>query len=93
MDEEIPFVQGSPNQYVKGVYRNSMFLLPATPDEIRGNIHNLNNSSSRWDGITLFVLKQAFSNLPEPLCYTVNLSFEQGYIPEQLKIAEFPIWI
>ena len=38
--EEIPFVQGSPNQYLKGVYINSMFLLPATPDEIRGIINN-----------------------------------------------------
>ena len=26
-------------------------LLPATPDEIRGIIHNLNNSTSGWDGI------------------------------------------
>ena len=40
--EKIPFVQGSPNQYLKGVYRNSMFLLPATSDEIRGIINNLN---------------------------------------------------
>ena len=38
--EEIPFVQGSPNKYLKGVYRNAMFLLPATPDEIRGIINN-----------------------------------------------------
>ena len=38
--EEIPFVQGSPNQYLKVVYRNSMFLLPATSDEIRGIINN-----------------------------------------------------
>ena len=28
--KEIPFVQGSPNQYLKGMYRNSMFLLPHT---------------------------------------------------------------
>ena len=38
--EEIPFVQGSTNQYLKGVYKNSMFTLPATPDEIRGMINN-----------------------------------------------------
>ena len=38
--EEIPFVQGSLNQYLKVVYRNVMFLLPPTPDEIRLIIHN-----------------------------------------------------
>ncbi len=35
--EEIPFLQGSPNQYLKGVYINSMFLQPATPDESKRN--------------------------------------------------------
>ena len=65
--EEIPFVQGSLNRYIKGVYRNSMFLLPAKPDEIRGIINNLTNSRPGWDGITPFILKQAFSNLLDPL--------------------------
>ena len=88
MAEEIPFVQGSPNQYLKGVYRNSMFLLPATPDEIRGIINNLKHSSPGWDGITPFILKQAFSNLLKPLSHIVNLSFDQGCVPDQLKIAE-----
>ena len=32
--------------------------------------------------------KQAFSNLVEPLYYIVNLSFEHGRVPDQLKIAE-----
>ena len=43
--EDIPFVQWSPNQYLKGMYRNAMFLLPATPDEIRRIINNLKHSS------------------------------------------------
>ena len=88
MAEEIPFVQGSPNQYLKGVYRNSMFLLPATPDEIRGITNNLTTSSPGWDGIIPFILKQAFSNLLDPLCHIVNLSFDQECVPDQLKIAE-----
>ena len=59
--ENIPLVQGSPHRYIKGVYRNSMFLLPATPDEIRGIIRN--EMISGWDVIThSYVLKQAFSN-------------------------------
>ena len=55
---DAPFVQGSPNQYLKGMYRNSMFLLPATPDEIRGIINNLKHSSPGWDGITPKLLKE-----------------------------------
>ena len=65
-----------------------MFLLPATPDEIRGTIHNLKHSSSGWDGIKPFVLMHSFSNLLDPLCYIVNLSFDQGCVPDQLKLAE-----
>ena len=54
-----------------------MFLLPATPDEIRGIINTYKNSSPGWDGITPFILKQAFSNLLDPLCHIVYLSFDQ----------------
>ena len=86
MAEEIPFVQGSPNQYLKEVSRNSMFLLPATPGEMRGIINNKKNSSPGWDGITPFILKQAFSNLLDPPCHIVNLSFDQGCVTDQLKI-------
>jgi len=40
--EEIPTVH---NYFLKGMYRNTMFLLPVTPDQIRGTIHNLENYS------------------------------------------------
>ncbi len=55
---------------------------------VKGIISNFKNYSPGWDGITPFILKQAFSNLLDPLCHIVNLSFDQGCVPDQLKIAE-----
>ena len=65
-----------------------MFLSPATPDEIKRIIQNFKNSSPGWDGIKPIIIKQAFSNILEPLCYIINLSFDQGYVPDQLKIVD-----
>ena len=64
-----------------------MFLSPATPDEIKRIIWNFKSSSPGWDGIKPIIIKLAFSNVLEPLCYIVNLSFDQGYVPYQLKIT------
>ena len=66
-----------------------MFLSPATPDEIKRIIQNFENSSPGWDGIKPIIIKLAFSsNILEPLCYIVNLSFDQGCVPDQLKITD-----
>ena len=38
---EIPFVIEKPDEYLDGIYKNSMFLAPATTDEIRIIIEKL----------------------------------------------------
>ena len=64
-----------------------MFLSPATPDERKRIIQNFKNPSPGCDGIKPVIIKQAISNILEPSCYIVNLSFNQEYVPNQLKIA------
>ena len=86
--DKIPVMSERPDDYLQGVYKNSMYLSPTTPDEIKGIIKNFKNSSPGWDGIKPIIVKQAFSNLLDPLSYIVNLSFDQGYVPDQLKIAD-----
>ena len=64
-----------------------MFLAPATTDEIRIIIEKLKNCSSGWDGIKPNIIKQTYSGMIGPLCYIINLSFDKGYVPDELKIA------
>ena len=40
---EIPFVTEKPDDYLDGIYKNSMFFAPATTDEIRIIIEKLKN--------------------------------------------------
>ena len=84
---EIPFVTEKPNDYLDGIYKNSMFLAPATTDEIRIIIEKLKNCSSGWDGIKPNIIKQNYSGMIGPLCHIINLSFDKGYVPDELKIA------
>ena len=60
--DKIPLVSANPDDYLQGAYRYSMFLSPATPDEIKRIIQNLKNSSPGWDGINLLL-----SNRPSPI--------------------------
>ena len=64
-----------------------MFLTPTTTDEIRIIIDKLKNCSPGWDGIKPDIIKQTYSSMIEPLCHIINLSFDKGYVPYELKIA------
>ena len=74
------------SRYLDGIYKNSMFLAPATTDEIRIIIEKL-KCSSGWDGIKPNIIKQTYSGMIGPLCYIINLSFDKGHVPDELKIA------
>ena len=67
--------------------KNSMFLAPATTDEIRIIIEKLKNCSSGWDGLKPNIIKQTYYGMIGPLCYIINLLFDKGYVPDVLKIA------
>ena len=64
-----------------------MFSAPATTDEIRIIIEKFKNCSSGWDGIKPNIIKQTYSGMIGPLCYIINLSFNKGHVPDELKIA------
>ena len=67
--------------------KNSIILAPVTTDEIKGIIEKFQSSSSGWDGIKPNIIKQTYSNMLEPLCHIINLSFDKGCVPDQLKLA------
>ena len=68
-------------------YIKTLFLAPATTDEIRIIIEKSKNCSSGWDGIKPNIIKQTYSGMIGPLCYIINLSFDKGHVPDELKIA------
>ena len=65
----------------------TMFLAPVTTDEIKEIIKKLKSNSSGWDGIISNIIKQTYPNMLEPLCHIINLSFDKGCVPDQLKLA------
>ena len=65
----------------------TLFLAPATTDEIGIIIEKFKNCSSGWDGIKPNIIKQTYSGMIGPLCYIINLSFNKGYVPDELNMA------
>ena len=80
---EIPFVTEKPYDYLDGIYKNSIFLAPATTGDIRIIIEKFKICSSGWDGIKPKFIKQTYSGMIGPLCYIINLSFDK--VPDELK--------
>ncbi|KAK3924267.1 putative RNA-directed DNA polymerase from transposon BS [Frankliniella fusca] len=64
----------------------TMFLDPVTPQELLEIINTLKNkTSSGLDEISNVLLKKVGPNIVIPLCYMINLSFENGIFPDCLK--------
>ena len=58
LTKDILTVTDKPEDYLNGIYKNSMFLTPTTTDEIRIIIEKLKNCSPGWDGIKPDIIKQ-----------------------------------
>ena len=73
---------------------HSLFLDPASENEIYNTIMSLNKSNSTGsDGIISRVLMLAAKCIAAPLMHIVNLSFEQGVFPSAFKTAKvIPIY-
>lgn len=67
---------------------NSIFLSPVSSTEIKGIILSASRKKSAGpDGIPCCLLKECADLLAAPLAYLVNISFEIGLFPEQLRTA------
>jgi hypothetical protein len=68
---------------------NSFFLTPTCEDEVCKIIDQLKpKTSSGYDGISAKFLKQMSPAIIPPLTYVINLSFQQGTVPENMKKAK-----
>lgn len=68
------------------IISNSFFLEPITSQDIKKHVINLKNSqSSGFDNISNCLLKKIVDFILVPLTYIINLSFEKGVFPAELK--------
>ena len=77
------------NKFLPAPLRNSIFLEPVTKTELNNLIISLNpRKSSGHDGISVKLIQNAINDIIDPLLFVLNLSFETGTFPSELKIAK-----
>ena len=74
--------------YLKGHYKDSMFLTPVCEREIMKELENFDPSKScGHDNIMPKVVKQLATELSEPLSHIINLTFSTGKLPVDFKTS------
>ena len=87
MAENIPVVLNKPQDYLTSSYVNSFYLKPVGKEELFGVVKQMRNVCAGLDGINAFVVKEILDVITQPLLHVINMSFEQGVLPSQLKTA------
>jgi hypothetical protein len=86
--KKIPNASVSHTSFLTGNYPNTMFLEPATEQEIINVVKTFRNGvATGYDNIPLFVIKDNIDIIANPLTHLVNLSLSSGTFPDLLKIA------
>lgn len=66
---------------------HSFFLFPATPEEVKRTITGIKSSSEGIDNISANHVKMIADAIAAVLTYIVNLIFETGVFPRELKMS------
>ena len=89
IDKCITRTRKSPLDFLRNRNLNSMFPAPATPQELETIIHSLN---TYWAigpySIAVFLLKVPGKQNAQPLLIIVNYTFENGIVPDKLKVGK-----
>ena len=65
-----------------------MFLAPITENELENEIKSMDSSKSPgYDNISNKILKLTAKEISKPKTHIFNLTFQNGVIPEKLKLA------
>ena len=65
----------------------TLYLQPATCEEINNILVSLKNTACGWDDISSVFLKLLMQQILQPLSHICNLSLPEGVLPNQLKMA------
>ena len=74
--------------HLPGNYPQSFFLQPTCNEEIRSTVKSLNRAAPGWDELTHSTFLSISEFLEEPVKHIINLSFAEGVVPVELKIAK-----
>lgn len=67
----------------------SFFLVPTKPEEVMKVIGELKSKKSRdIYGFMVSPLKEVAHSLAEPISSLINGCFEEGYFPDELRLAK-----
>jgi len=85
--QNIPVTQAKPCTFLKGNYNSSFYVSPVIEQELCTVISKLRNSACGLDDLNPEVIKSVSSAIVKPLLHILNLSFQQGIVPTELKSA------
>ncbi len=66
----------------------SIFFNPTNDEEVLQTISNLKNTSAGFDDIDMKIIKSVKCHILAPLVHVLNLSFAQGKVPDECKVAK-----
>jgi hypothetical protein len=87
LSQKIPGSTKQPEDFLCGNYMNSMFIEPVSEQELDNVLAKLKNSAAGCDEIKPDVIRQMHDCFIKPLLHVINLSFQQGVFPSELKSA------
>ena len=88
IEKEIPSAKNNFSGYLKNPIEKSFFINPTTANEVETQIKCLkNNKASGPNSIPASIFKNFQKSLSVPLTEVINLSFNEGKFPTQLKSA------
>ena len=85
--KRIPNVSTPPGRYMGDMISQSLFLDPATPQEIAEIIKSLKNGAPGYDEINIKILQLSVTPIIGPLSFLCNRSLTEGVFPSELKLA------
>ena len=68
-------------------YSSSFFLKPTDLDKVSKITGTLNRAAAGWDEMNLDICLTVSDLLLKSLTYIINLSFEKGEVPTEIKTA------
>ena len=87
LDEEIPIEDPDPLSYIRYNTPTSFFLEPVTKAEVIGIFRTTKTNSAGYDNLSRNIIKDIFSKLAEPITHIINLSFQTGEVPDEIKTS------
>lgn len=85
---KVPQSNSTPEHYLHGNYSQSIFLAPVTQTEVMNCVMKLKSSSAPGqDSLKSEIVKTVAPELAAPLAHVINLCFETGIVPQQMKMG------